>query len=95
MLTIPALRKEVGRSVVDTFVKSGLIEHGVDARFGLAAGYVKAAADKRVRGIARQRGWEYLGPSDIAHEIWKFADLGYENSPFVLTAKLLKRHLPK
>jgi len=95
LLTIPALQREVTAALVAEYRKRRLIPDDVTTRFGLAAGHVQPRFDGAVRDIAKQNGWDYLSPADLAADVWQLADRGYENSPFVLTAKLLRRHLPK
>jgi len=92
LLTLPALQHAVRAALLAEYCSQGLIPKNVQVRFGLAAGYIKVSNDKEVRRIARLNRWVFLGPTEIARAIWSFADLGYENSPFVLTAKLLRRH---
>jgi len=95
LLTIPDLRRAVSKALVAHYRKRGLIDGEVRVRFGLAAGRVKDRVNTEVRQIAKKNRWVFLGPKEIAEAVWKFAELRYENSPFVLTAKLLRRHLPK
>ena len=95
LLTIPALQREISDALVSEYRRQGLIGEGVEVKFGLAAGHVKKALDEQVRRIADRNKWAYYGPKEIADEVWKFSKLKYENSPFVLTAKLLRQHPPK
>ncbi len=95
LLTLPDLQREITAALLADYRGQQLIVDEVTVRFGLAAGHVQDRFEDEVRLIARERNWVYLGPKEIAEAIWKFAELGYENSPFVLTATLLSRHLPK
>jgi Holliday junction resolvase-like predicted endonuclease len=95
LLTLLDLQQEISSALLAEYRAQKLILDDVTVRFGLAAGHVQERFDEEVRQIAREKNWVYLGPAEISQAIWKFADLGYENSPFVLTAKLLKRNPPK
>ncbi len=95
LLTLPALQKAITEALLSEYRKRRLIDGRVKVRFGLAAGHVQDRFDAEVRKIAQRKNWVYLGPAEISEAIWKFADIGYENSPFVLTAKLLKRNPPR
>lgn len=95
LLTLPDLQCAVKDALLEDYKARGLIPTDVRVRFGLAAGHVQERFDAQVRQIARERDWEYLGPIEIADAIRGFAKLGYENSPFVLTAKILAQNPPK
>jgi hypothetical protein len=95
LLTLRDLQREVTSALLAEYRRLGLIADDVTVRFGLAAGHVQERFDKEVRAIAKENNWVFLGPAEISSAIWRFAELGYENSPFVLTAKLLKRHPPQ
>jgi hypothetical protein len=95
LLTIPALQQAVKDALVAHYRKQGLVRRGVSVTFGLAAGYVQPRFEAEVRKIAQSNSWVYLSPGDLAKAVWGLANGGYENSPFVLTAKLLKRHPPQ
>lgn len=62
---------------------------------GLAAGHVQDRFQREVEEIARAKNWFYLGPREVAGAVRKLADLGYENTPFALTAKILLRYPAK
>lgn len=94
LLTLSDLQSAVTDALLAEYRAQGLLVGDVTVRFGLAAGHVQDRFDEEIRAIAREKNWVFLGPAEISRAIWKFADLGYENSPFVLTAKLLKRHPP-
>jgi hypothetical protein len=37
------------------------------------------------------RGWYFLSPEDIREQVMRFSEMGYENNPAVITAKILLR----
>ncbi len=95
LLTLPDLQREVIAALLAQYRERGLLLDEVNVRLGLAAGYVQERFEREVEDIAREKKWLYLGPYEIADAVRKLADLGYENTPFALTAKLLLRYPPK
>jgi len=88
ILTIPALQQALATALLADYGGRGLIDPQTSVRYGLAAGHIRAGRDSDVEAIA-QNGWFYLSRQDIIADLQRFSESDYENSPFVMTAKLL------
>lgn len=69
----------------------GMISAQTKLRLGLAAGKVHRRESTQVRELMDSRGWYFLSPEDIREQVMRFSDMGYENNPAVITAKILLR----
>jgi hypothetical protein len=69
----------------------GMISDQTSLRLGLAAGKVHRRESAQLREFMESRGWYFLSPEDIREQVMRFADMGYENNPAVITAKILLR----
>lgn len=84
------------RQVVFQRLRLELLRHGVISdktklRLGLAAGKVHRHESAQVREFMDSRGWYFLSPQDIQDQVMRFSEMGYENNPAVITAKILLR----
>ena len=92
LLTATEYQKVVGRRLLKQWRAMGRLPTGrLSIVFGLAAGNVPKAEREELRSLALSRRWFFWGPEEIATRVRSLSDGGYENSPFVITAKVLER----
>lgn len=60
-------------------------------RLGLAAGKVYRRESDQMQEFMDSKGWYFFSPSNIRSQLTRFAEIGYENNPAVITAKILLR----
>lgn len=77
--------------LVKEFETSGLICKNPKITFGLAAGNIKNKTEEKIQTLFDEKGWKLYTPQQIASSILKLSDLAYENDPYVISAKLIKR----
>jgi hypothetical protein len=70
----------------------GMITSKTRLRPGLAAGKVYRRESAELRTFMDSNGWYFLSPEDIRTQVMRFSDMGYENNPAVITAKILLRN---
>ena len=70
---------------------SGMIKSKTNLRLGLAAGKVYRRESDKLQAFMESKGWYFFSPADIRAQLKRFADIGYENNPAVITAKILLR----
>ena len=58
----------------------------------LVAGKVYARDEPKLRSLFAEKGWTFVGPSEVAAGLRAFADRGYENDVVTFVTKLLKRN---
>jgi hypothetical protein len=71
----------------------GMISQKTNLRLGLAAGKVHRRESTQVKALMDSQGWYFLSPEDIREQVMRFSDMGYENNPAVITAKILLRDM--
>ena len=69
-----------------------MISNSTMLRLGLAAGKIHRRESEQVQEFMRSRGWYFLSPEDIREQLKRFSDMGYENNPVVIAAKILLRN---
>ena len=84
------------RQIVISRLKSDLIEMNLanedtDIRMGLAAGNIYQNKETELKQLFVEEGWFLWTPTEIKKRLRDLADVGYENDPFVISAKLLCR----
>ena len=85
------------REVIFERLRLELINHGMISaktklRLGLAAGKIHRRESEQVQEFMRSKGWYFLAPEDIREQVMRFSELGYENNPVIITAKILLRN---
>ena len=69
-----------------------MISNNTTLRLGLAAGKIHRRESEQVQELMRSRGWYFLSPQDIREQLKCFSDMGYENNPVIIAAKILLRN---
>ena len=41
--------------------------------------------------LLKRQGMEFISPAEIKQKVLELAEMGYENDPSIITAKILKR----
>jgi hypothetical protein len=89
----PQLRTIVIRAVVRQLRSDGLI---VGPRpkvmLALVAGKVYAQDEDALRRLFRKHRWLFIGPSEVAERIRRFATRGYEDDVATIVTKILERN---
>lgn len=73
-------------------IKLEMISSTTTLRLGLAAGKIHRRESEQVQEFMRSKGWYFLSPEDIREQLRCFSDMGYENNPVVIAAKILLRN---
>lgn len=69
----------------------GLADSQTKIRLGLAAGKIHRNRSDTLTDLFASKNWMLMTPQNIRENTSKLAKIGYENNPFVLTAKVLLR----
>jgi len=72
-------------------IASGMITSRTSFRLGLAAGKVYRRESDKLQAFMDSKGWYFFSPAKIRTQLTRFADIGYENNPAVITTKILMR----
>ena len=72
-------------------INFGMISNRTRLALGLAAGKVHRRESDQLKAFMHSQGWYFLSPEDIRQQVMRFSELGYENNPAVITAKILLR----
>lgn len=87
------LRGLVIASLLTQLRSEGLLtEPEPTVRLVLVAGKVYASDEPKLRDLFAQRGWTFIGPSEVAAGVRKFANRGYENDVITIVTKVLERN---
>ena len=60
-------------------------------KLGLVAGNVHKNQSEEISNLFNDNGWLFWGPADVQKRVKELSDKGYENNPYVITAKVLLR----
>jgi hypothetical protein len=60
-------------------------------RLVLVAGKVHSGDEPKLHELFADRGWTFVGPSEVAAGVRAFADRGYENDVMTIVTKVLER----
>jgi len=74
-------------------IASGMITSRTSLRLGLAAGKVYRRESDKLQAFMDSKGWYFFSPAEIRTQLTRFADIGYENNPSVITTKILMREM--
>lgn len=87
------LRDIVLASLVAQLRREGLLA-GPDPtiRLVLVAGKVYSRDEPKLRILFAEKGWTFVGPSEVAAGLRAFADRAYENDVVTFVTKLLERN---
>jgi len=87
------LREMVLSCLVAQLRREGLII-GPDptVRLVLVAGKVHSTDEPKLRALFAEKGWTFVGPSEVVAGLRAFADRGYENDVVTFVTKLLERN---
>lgn len=91
LFTSDNYRRIVFQRLSMDLVGQGLIESETEVRLGLAAGKIKRNEEREVRELCESNGWFFLGPTQIKNAVRSWSGKGYENSPYLITAKIALR----
>ena len=91
LLTLKDYQRVVTATICKEYVAQGLIRPKPKIRFGLAIGNAPNGELPAIKKLAAKHGWVYLAPDQIRKSIQRLASGPYENSPIVVTAKVLAR----
>jgi hypothetical protein len=84
------------RKIVFNRLKLDLIHLGMgtfdtEITLGLIAGKVYQTKSEAIRELLKRQSMEFISPEEIKEKVLKLADMGYENDPSIITAKILNR----
>ena len=91
LFTCENYRNIVFRRLRNDLIQRGHINNDTTLTLGLAAGNVHKNEDEKIRTFFKRKGWLFWSPSDIKERVQKLAEMGYENNPYVMTAKVLQK----
>ncbi|HEV7570998.1 MAG TPA: hypothetical protein VGQ21_05820 [Thermoanaerobaculia bacterium] len=87
------LRDVVLASLVQQLRGEGLlVANEPTIQLVLVAGKVYSNDEAKLRVLFADRGWKFVGPSEVAAGLRAFADRGYENDIVTFVTKLLERN---
>ncbi len=72
-------------------INYGMITSRTRLKLGLATGKIHRKETNQVREFMDSRDWYFLSPEDIRERVMRFSEMGYENNPAIITAKILLR----
>ena len=84
-------RNLVLKRLVAQLKESGSIKAGTLPTLCLAAGKFKPGSESPIRKHFLRKGWKLITPSEIREGLVELANVGYENDPTILAAKVLLR----
>lgn len=92
MFNRQALRELVMSSLLVQLRSEGLLSGAEPSvRLVLVAGKVHSADEPKLRQLFAERGWTFVGPSEVAAGVRAFAARGYENDVMTIVTKVLER----
>jgi hypothetical protein len=91
LFTCDNYRKIVFERLRLNLIASGMITSRTNLRLGLAAGKVYRRESDKLQEFMDSKGWFFFSPAEIRAQLTRFADIGYENNPSVITTKILMR----
>jgi hypothetical protein len=90
------LLSAVTKQIMHQLSADGLLAMGKhDVRLGLAAGKIDAFDQARISEHFKERGWDFIGPTELLTALSEFTKRGYENDVATIVVKLLKQNFPK
>lgn len=93
LFTNTSYRKIVLTRMRTDLIDLGLIDRHTSIQLGLAAGHVYGNQSDAIRNYFEDRGWLFWSPQEIRSKIAQLAEVGYENDPIIVTAKVLLKNL--
>lgn len=91
LLTCKPYRDVVFSRLRIQLLAAGHISESTSFTIGLAAGNVYKNEEDKISELFQRRGWVFWSPSEIKQLVNNLAQRGYENNPYVMTAKVLTR----
>jgi len=87
------LREMVLSCLVTQLRQEGLII-GADpsVKLVLVAGKIYSKDEQKLKSLFEEKGWTFVGPTEVAVGLREFADRGYENDVVTIVTKLLERN---
>lgn len=92
LFTSENYKKIVFTRLKEDLRSEGLAYENTTVKLGLAAGKVNKDRQEALVEQGNKYGWIIWTPAMIAEKTRALATVGYENDPFVITAKLLERN---
>tara|TARA_R110002073_G_scaffold165737_1_gene322412 strand:+ start:445 stop:993 length:549 start_codon:yes stop_codon:yes gene_type:complete len=92
LFTCKNYREIVFQRMLHDYRKEGLADANTQIQLGLAAGKIYSKDEPRLTLLFHERDWLLWSPSLLAKKATALSEIGYENDPFVLLAKLLVRN---
>lgn len=91
LFTCNKYRRIIFRRLRMQLMQSGMINGRTSIALGLIAGNVYKSESDRIKEwfMKRSPEWYFWGPNEVKDCIKHFAEMGYENNPAVITAKVL------
>lgn len=91
LFTSELYRKIVLSRLHQELIACGMANSHTTITVGLAAGKVYQGKSEPIREFMHSRAWLFWSPEDIKQKVTSLAELGYENDPAIITAKILMR----
>lgn len=91
LFTCKNYRKIVLSRLHQDLIEQGMANTETRLTLGLVAGNVYQGKSEEVRIYMEEKGWLFWSPDDIKQKVVQLAQLGYENDPAIITAKILMR----
>ena len=91
LFTCENYRNIVFQRLHEDLVELGLANKSTKITLGLAAGNVRQNKSTDLEQLFASRSWFLLTPENIKAKLKGLANIGYENDPFVISAKVICR----
>ncbi len=92
LFTCSHYRNIIFKRLVTDLYKQGLIIKNPKLVFALAAGNVHSKDEPKIKELFKSNGWFFYSPGELADAVRDFANIPYDNDPFVMTSKLLAKN---
>lgn len=91
LFTSGRYRKIVFEKLLEQLTAAGMVSPSAEIQLGLAAGNVYANQSSEISDFMHAKGWLFFSPESIRNKVKNLAQMGYENDPVILAAKILQR----
>ncbi|MDB2438295.1 hypothetical protein N9W89_06230 [Hellea sp.] len=91
LFTCDNYREIVFNRLHTQLLAGGFIQSSTKVQLGLVAGNIYKNQYDETAEYLRSRDWMYWGPMETKSRVEALAKKGYENNPYVMTAKVLMR----
>lgn len=90
ILTYSDFQDIVGGELKADLIKKGLIHSKTKVRYGLIAAKLYKPKENDFYGLAKERNWFFWGPDEVKSRLSRLINLGYEDNPYSIVAKIIQ-----